>query len=80
MSARVGPPGRDARRVPIAAAIALRSASGVIGLRRKSVAPNRMASTASSIEANAVAITTHASGFVSLIRRSVANPSRPGIF
>ena len=38
----------------IAAATALRSISGVIGFRRKSVAPSRMASTASSIDAKAV--------------------------
>jgi hypothetical protein len=64
----------------IAAATALRSVSGVIGLRRKSVAPSRMASTASSIEAKAVTISTQASGARALICCKVPRPSRPGIF
>ena len=45
-------------RLASAAATDARSASGVIGLRRKSVAPSRIASTASSIDANAVTMIT----------------------
>ena len=67
-------------RLAIAAATAPRSISGVIGFRRKSVAPSRIASTASSIDANAVTITTHASGTRAFICRSVSSPSIPGIF
>ena len=44
-----------------AAVTALRRISGVIGLRTKSVAPSFIASTASSIEAYAVAMMTRAS-------------------
>ena len=62
-----------------AATVAPRSVSGVIGLRRKSAAPIRMASTASSIDAYAVTITTQASGARCLICRRVSRPSRPGI-
>ena len=54
--------GRRDDLLAIAAATALRSVSGVIGLRRKSVAPSRIASTASSIDAKAVTISTQASG------------------
>jgi len=64
----------------MAAATALRRVSGVIGLRRKSVAPIRIASTASSIEAYAVTISTQASGVRSLRRCKVSRPSSPGIF
>ena len=53
-------------RLASAAATAPRSISGVIGLRRKSVAPSCIASTASSIDANAVTMTTQASGFTLL--------------
>ena len=72
--------GRGERSLAIAAATALRSVSGVIGFRRKSVAPSLIASTASSMDANAVAIRTRASGTRSLICWRVSRPLGPGIF